>query len=111
MKINKLVRTKNRIRSYKWRFKEWFFENITPKLPKIPTQKPIYPGAPICPECHAPPTIHAYNTGDGWMFFWDCDGQHIVDRRGDKANIVGWFPFLFGWANGRDLEKIGIEVI
>ncbi len=99
----------NRIMSYKWRFKEWFFENITPELPKIPTGKPTYPGVPICPDCHVPPTIHAHDTGDGWLFFWDCEGQHISDMYPDK-DITG-FPFLFGWATARDLGRIGIEVV
>ena len=99
----------NRLISYKYQFKEWFFENITPRLPKIPVQKPTYPGMPICVECHTPPYIHAYHTGDGWYFFWDCEGQHISDRGDDS--IVDWFPFLFGWATGKDLGKIGIEVV
>ena len=103
---------KNRIRSYKWKFKEWFFENITPKLPKIPVGKPIYPGVPICIECHKPPKIHAIDTGEGWYFFWDCEGQHISDERPEeKITIVGWFPFLFGWATDKDLGRIGIEVV
>ena len=104
------MRTMNHIRSYKWRFKEWFFENITPYLPKIPIGKPTYPGVPICVECHKPPQIYAHDTGDGWYFFWDCEGQHIADFRDDDY-IVGWFPFLFGWATQRDLEKVGIEVV
>ena len=100
----------NRIMSYKWRFKDWFFENITPKLPRIPIEKPIYPGVPICIDCHVPPTIHAYFSGDGWMFFWDCEGQHISDRYPDDF-LFDWFPFLFGWATEKDLARIGIEVV
>ena len=97
---------------YKYRFKEWFFENITPKLPKIPVTRPIYPrGFPLCITCYQKPRIFAHNTGDGWVFFWDCDEQHIIDRNGDSSMIVGWFPFLFGWATGKDLERIGIEVV
>jgi hypothetical protein len=100
----------NRMISLKYRFKEWFFENITPKLPKIPTRKPKYPGVPICLFCHHPPIIHAYHTGDGWLFFWDCEGRHISDRRPEEY-ITDWFPFLFGWATAKDLERIGIEVV
>ena len=103
MKIN------NRVRSYRYKFKDWFFKNITPKLPKIQTKKPTYPGMSVCVDCHKPPTIRAIYTGDGWLFFWDCEGWHISDRK--EEYIVGWFPFLFGWATGKDLERIGIEVI
>ena len=102
-----------RLISYRYRFKEWFFENITPKLPKIPTKKPTYPGVPICIECHKPPKIYAVHTGDGWLFFWDCEGQHISEERAERYVFIAtnWFPFLFGWATGKDLERIGIEVV
>ena len=94
----------------KYRFKEWFFENITPKLPKIPTRKPDYPGmSDVCRRCNTDIKIYAYHTGDGWSFFWDCEEQHVSDR--GKGDIVGWFPFLFGWATGKDLGRIGIEVV
>ena len=95
----------------KYRFKEWFFENITPKLPKIATRKPDYPGmSDVCKECNTDIKIYAYDTGDGWSLFWDCENQH-VNNYGDEYFIVGWFPFLFGWATGKDLERIGIEVV
>ena len=106
------MKTYNRIRSYRYQFKDWFFENITPHLPKIPTRKPDYPGmSDVCKKCNTDIKIHAYNTGDGWYFFWDCDEQHIIDKVGDEAGIVGWFPFLFGWATAKDLEGIGIEIV
>ncbi len=102
----------NRLVSYKWRFKGWFFENITPHLPKIPTRKPYYPGmVSFCGRCNMEKKIYAYDTGDGWFFFWDCEGQHVSDIFDDGYIIVGWFPFLFGWATFRDLERIGIEVV
>ena len=102
----------NRIMSYKWQFKEWFFENITPKLPKIPMRKPDYPGmSDVCRRCNTDIKIYAYDTGEGWSLFWNCEEQHIIDQWGDETNIVGWFPFLFGWATGKDLERIGIEVV
>jgi len=104
MKIN------NWVRSYRYKFKDWFFKNITPKLPKIQTEKPTYPDMLVCVDCHKPPTIHAFHTGDGWLFYWDCIGQHISDMYPDKL-IANWFPFLFGWATSKDLERIGIEVI
>ena len=101
----------NRIRSKRYRFKEWFFENIAPKLPKIPIRKPDYPGMyDICERCNTDIKIYAYDTGDGWSLFWDCEEQHISNF-GDDGLIVGWFPFLFGWATGEDLERIGIEVV
>ena len=99
----------NRLVSYKWQFKEWFFENINPKLPKIPVNRPTYLGVPICLKCHSMPEIYALDTGEGWHFFWDCEGHHISDR--GEGDIAGWFPFLFGWATGKDLERIGIEVV
>ena len=104
-----------RLISYRYRFKDWFFENITPHLPKIPTKKPTYPGVPICLRCHKPPGIYALHTGDGWYFFWDCEGQHVSDncisRSIEDDSLIGWFPLLFGWATGKDLERIGIEVV
>lgn len=99
----------NRMLGKKYRFKEWFFENITPHLPKIPVERPSYLGVPICLKCHTMPEIYALHTGEGWYFFWDCEGQHISDR--GKGDIVGWFPFLFGWATSKDLAKIGIEEV
>jgi len=96
----------------KYRFKEWFFENITPKLPKIAVGKPTYPGVPICIKCHTSPKIYALHTGDSWVFFWDCEGQHISEERAERyVYIADWFPFLFGWATSKDLGKIGIEVV
>ena len=101
----------NRFISYKYHFKDWFFENITPYLPKIPTRKPTYPGIfKICYECDTEIKIYAYDTGDGWSLFWDCENQHISNF-GDEFLIIGWFPFLFGWATGKDMERIGIEVV
>ena len=101
-----------RLTGYRYRFKEWFFENITPKLPKIPMRKPDYPGmSDICRICDTDIKIRAYNTGDGWLFFWDCEEQHLVDGDSSDEYIDGWFPFLFGWATGKDLERIGIEVV
>ena len=96
----------------KYRFKEWFFENVNPHLPKIAVGKPTYPGVPICTKCHKPPHIYALHTGDGWLFFWDCEGQHISEERQDRyVYIANWFPFLFGWATAKDLGRIGIEVV
>jgi len=100
-----------RLLSKKYRFKEWFFNNITPHLPRIPVPKPEYFGFWRCVRCHSTIKIYAHHTGDGWMFFWDCEGQHTSDRLGDRSYIVGYFPFLFGWATGKDLIKIGIEVV
>ena len=101
----------NRFISYKYQFKEWFFENVTPHLPKIQVEKPRYPGVPICAECHKPPHVYALDTGDGWLFFWDCECGDISDLRGDDSFLDGYFPFLFGWATGKDLGRIGIEVV
>ena len=108
------MRLYNRWIGRKYRFKDWFFENITPKLPKIPMRKPDYPGmSNICKRCNTDIKIYAYHTGDGWYFFWDCEEQHVSDRIGAELGFytVGWFPFLFGWATGKDLERIGIEVV
>ncbi len=97
----------------KYRFKEWFFENITPKLPKIPVERPTYLGVPICSDCHLGLEIYALHTGDGWLFFWDCKGRHISEERAERYVYIttDWFPFLFGWATGKDLGRIGIEVV
>ncbi len=101
----------NRFISYKYQFKEWFFENITPRLPKIPTRKPHFiSDATFCSLCHTDIKIYAHDTGDGWCFFWDCERQH-VNNYDDEYFVVDWFPFLFGWATGKDLGKIGIEVV
>ena len=95
----------------KYRFKEWFFENITPHLPKIPVRKPDSPfPVDVCASCKTDIKIYAHNTGDGWYFFWDCENQH-VSNFDYEPYLVGWFPFLFGWANGKDLERVGIEEI
>ena len=101
-----------RIKSKQYQFKDWFFENITPWLPKIPTRKPQFPSdATFCSLCHTDIKIYAYHTGDGWMFFWDCELQHISYIDGDCGMIIDWFPFLFGWATGKDMGRIGIEVV
>ena len=101
----------NRLIGKKYRFKEWFFENITPHLPKIPTRKPEYPGmVDVCVICETDIIIYAYHTGDGWLFYWDCEEQHVSNFASDGGIVVGYFPFVFGWATAGDLEKIGIEV-
>ena len=107
------MRAINRIRSSRLRFGEWIFENITPHLPKIPTRQPGHPsGSTFCSLCHTDIKIYAYNTGDGWLFFWDCEQQHISNYgEENEFYIKDWFPFLFGWATGADLEKIGIEEV
>ncbi len=75
-------------------------------LPKIATRKPAAPHNGYCPKCRKLFAIHAYNTGDGWDFWWDCENEHWLEE--DITHITGWFPFVFGWANGKDLAKIGI---
>ena len=95
----------------KYRFKEWFFENITPKLPRVPVRKPDYPGmSDVCKRCNTDIKIYTHNTGDSWYFFWDGENQHISNFDYEPL-LVGWFPFLFGWATGKDLEKVGIEEV
>lgn len=76
-------------------------------LPKIKTKFPDAPHGGYCPLCHDPLIIHAYNTGDGWDFWWDCENEHWLEE--EITHIIGWFPFVFGWANSKDLLKIGIE--
>ncbi len=103
------MKIKYRLLGKYYRLKEYFYNNIAPKLPKIPTKKPTFPGmSDICKRCKTDIKIYAYFTGDGWEFFWDCENQHLIDFGEDEYIIVGWFPFLFGWATSRDLAKIGI---
>jgi hypothetical protein len=76
--------------------------------PLIPTIQPEPPDA-ACASCgkfinH----ICAHNTGDGWVFYWQCD-----DGCGEwDGYIEDWYPFWFGaWCKGKDLERLGIEVM
>ena len=106
LKMNKIY---NKWLGRKYKFKEWFFENITPHLPKIQVRKPEYFGFPLCVDCHTLVKVYAIHTGDSWLFHWDCECGEIAGMLGDRSFIVGYFPFLFGWASGKDLARIGIE--
>jgi hypothetical protein len=104
-----MKKLKNRLISKWWQFKDWIREEVNPKLPKIPTRKPNAPHGGYCPKCCKDMDIHAYDTGDGWMFWWDCENEHWMDK--EMMMIIGWFPFVFGWATYDDLRRIGIEVM
>lgn len=87
-----------------YRFRMWL-DDCARFLPKIPRRKPAPPKT-RCPLCGEPTNIlSALDTGDGWMIFWDCENGC---GEGDAAE---WFPFVFGWANSKDMRRAGIEVV
>ncbi len=86
-------------------FKEWFQKNCPVH---IPTRRPKPPTEPCV--CGKPfDRLIALDTGDGWMFLWECENYC---GECDPEGINDWWPFLFGvWATGNQLERIGIEVL
>ena len=62
--------------------------------------------------CDRPMSIKAYNTGDGWLFFWECDEESHECTDMEDNFIDKWYPFMFGvWCTAKDLRRIGIEVV
>lgn len=91
------------------RLKIYFDEHLAKYMPRIPRKKPK---APVCEYCFAktlktiPMKLKAYQDSDGWDIFWEC--EECSDNQGLD---VLWFPFVFNWANAKDMERIGIEVV
>lgn len=81
---------------------------------KIYIKPPKCPGE-ICPDCHEVANkLTAVNTGEGWIFDWDCEnGCGALEYEGVRyPNGKYWWPFLFGAVcNSDDLDKHGIEVV
>jgi|SRR3989304_1434279 len=95
---------------YLWRdVKDRLYVKVGPKLPKIRTKFPL-PSTKFCPACGQPVNVMAVDTGDGWDFFWDCP-NHCQALDYNDGLIERWFPFVFGWASAKDLERAGIEVV
>jgi hypothetical protein len=92
------------LRSVWMDFCEWFSKHCPVH---IPTRRPKPLGN--CYECKKSRNrLCAYDTGDGWFFFWECENGCGTDEEG----IVGWYPFWFGaWANTFQLEQVGTEVV
>jgi hypothetical protein len=105
--MDKLIYAKNRIRRFYYSLKTEWEEKYCRYMPKIKNKFPDAPCGGYCPKCYKPLRICAYNTGDGWYFWWDCENEHWLEE--DITKIIDWFPFVFGWCSGNDLRKIGIE--
>jgi hypothetical protein len=94
------------LRLDKYSVRDW----IAAKFPfHIPTKKPVCQNE-LCSCCNEVMNkLCAYDTGDGWMFFWECKNNC---GETDEAGIEDWYPFLFGaWSSEKDLERAGIEVV
>ncbi len=91
--------------SIRYWWEDWFLRYI---MPRIKTPFPPAPHGGHCPQCNNPLKMYAYNVGDGWVFWWDCEDACL----GDENLIEDWYPFRWGaWATGDELAKIGIEVV
>jgi hypothetical protein len=67
------------------------------------------PGDPPKCECDSkePMRLVAHDTGDGWVWHWDCDCGHYFD---EVRYEVEW-PFIDDVANAADWELAGFEVV
>ncbi len=83
----------------------WWFEHIVRFYPKILVPFPK-PPKQVCEMCGKPFTRMVASRDEGWMFFWECE-----NNCGYGDCVEGWFPYKYGWANGDDLERAGIEVV
>lgn len=102
-----MIKIRNFLWSYWHIFKEWCINSITKYLPKFYVGNPPYPIPITCPDCGEWRTkLCAIDTGDGWVFVWECENYC-----GNDGYIENWFPFYFGWCNGKDLKRYGIEVL
>ena len=71
------------------------------KMPSPPFEK--------CESCGQPVKPHALDTGDGFLFFWDCsEGCCLV---GDQELFIDTWPFIEDVACVPDLEAAGFEFV
>lgn len=94
--------------SYWYRARRDVRELVGKHAPKIRTARPK-PTGETCSHCGKPlSNLVALWTGDGWIFFWECD-EHCG---ASECYVETWWPFLFGaWCSTNDLHRIGIEVL
>lgn len=101
----------------------------TPPQPPQPVSKPVVPTRPpatvkpgwklpeppVCPGCGGKAFAAVHNTGDGWVWGWDCNEcgpDHLCwsDDYPGVGNMYEW-PFNEDWAQGTDWDQVGVEVV
>lgn len=62
---------------------------------------------PVCEHCCTTGKAIAHNTGDGWVWGWECECQRLLD---DTMGDIDW-PFVNDVANGEDWKLAGFELV
>ena len=73
------------------------------------------PSLPECPRCESVAGAVVYNTGDSWTWGWEChycgpDDFNWDDGGPGVGPAIAW-PFVVNWANGKDWERAGFELV
>lgn len=76
------------------------------------------PVPPQCPVCKVPATPAVYNTGDGWVWGWDCQSYKMcgpddfawVDGHDGLGEMIEW-PFVESYVFSHDWEGLGFEEV
>lgn len=97
----------NRFMGFVFYLKHDIYEWVSRHGPMIPRRKPSPPTVGMCLGCGGKfDVLSAINTGDGWLFMWECSGGC-----GDGLDIE-WYPYWFGhYCTSDDLEQLGIDVL
>jgi len=76
-------------------------------MAKIRSDWDYTPPGLLCDECgERLETLCAYDTGDGWLFFWSCEDLH--EQNDDtKGMIEGWI-FAEDYVTGKEVTECGL---
>jgi len=77
--------------------------------PLLPDYKLALPPHKKCSFCGKPLNVPCvYNTGDGWIGFWECEELHGED---EEYMSDDWWPFIDDVATEDDFRRIGFAII
>lgn len=80
-----------------------WFDNLVARF-RMRNWKPSDNHCEMCAEL--PDRLIAHNTGDGWLFSWECPNYC-----GWEENFIYEWPFIRPSVWGHDLESVGFEVV
>ena len=105
---------------------DWNPPQAQPALPPKPKRPPAtvkegwkLPDPPECPDCGHKAQAAVHNTGDGWVWGWDCPNNECgsgpdpfcwCDGDPGVGEMYEW-PFNEDWAQGTDWEAVGVDVV
>ncbi len=89
-----------------------YIEELEAKIAEFTTLSSGFQKPPrLCAECGAQLHICAENTGDGWLFFFDCPDHHDSAESDDLVIVdTDWLPFG-KIVSGKQLSEIGVDVL